>query len=99
MKTCTVTEAIGCRAVILACNGYGGNPALVAESKNPLQLDSKAATIGFDEYTNSENRYRMLKKANPKQADELMKKAAAWTKAHFAYYQKLAALNYDDVKK
>ncbi len=25
-------ESIGCRAVILACNGYGGNPALVAEN-------------------------------------------------------------------
>ncbi len=25
------TESIGCRAVILACNGYGGNPELVSE--------------------------------------------------------------------
>jgi len=75
---------------------YRYNPALVAENKNPLQLDSKAATIEFSEYTNAENRYRMLKKANPKAADELMKKAAAWSKAHFAYYQKLAALNFDE---
>jgi len=73
---------------------YRYNPALAAECKNPLQLDSKPATIGFEEYANAENRYRMLKKANPTAADELMKKAALWTKAHFAYYQKLAALNY-----
>jgi len=26
----------------------------------------------------------------------LMKKAAAWAKTHFAYYQKLAALNFED---
>ncbi|HSF93625.1 MAG TPA: FAD-dependent oxidoreductase [Thermohalobaculum sp.] len=26
------SESIGCRAVILACNGYGGNPELVAEN-------------------------------------------------------------------
>ena len=26
------TESIACRAVILACNGYGGNPKLVAEN-------------------------------------------------------------------
>jgi pyruvate-ferredoxin/flavodoxin oxidoreductase len=77
---------------------YRYNPALAAEGKNPLQLDSKAATISFEEYTSNENRYRMLKKANPKQADELMKKAAAWTKAHFAYYQKLASLTYDEKK-
>jgi pyruvate-ferredoxin/flavodoxin oxidoreductase len=75
---------------------YRYNPALAAECKNPLQLDSKAATIEFSEYTNNENRYRMLKKANPKQAEALMKKAGEWTKAHFAYYQKLAALNFED---
>jgi pyruvate-ferredoxin/flavodoxin oxidoreductase len=75
---------------------YRYNPALAAESKNPLQLDSKAATIGFEEYANAENRYRMLKKANPAAADELMKKAGQWVKAHFSYYQKLAALNFDE---
>ncbi len=26
------TESIGCRAMILACNGYGGNPELIAEN-------------------------------------------------------------------
>jgi pyruvate-ferredoxin/flavodoxin oxidoreductase len=75
---------------------YRYNPELAAECKNPLQLDSKPATIEFSEYTNNENRYRMLKKANPKAAEALMKKAAAWSKAHFAYYQKLAALNFED---
>jgi pyruvate-ferredoxin/flavodoxin oxidoreductase len=75
---------------------YRYNPTLAADCKNPLQLDSKAPTISFDEYTNNENRYRMLKKANPGQAEALMKKAGEWSKAHFAYYQKLAALNFDD---
>jgi pyruvate-ferredoxin/flavodoxin oxidoreductase len=75
---------------------YRYNPALAAECKNPLQLDSKPPTIEFSEYTDNENRYRMLKKANPKAAEALMKKAAQWSKAHFAYYQKLAALNFED---
>ena len=75
---------------------YRYNPALAADKKNPLQLDSKAATIAFEEYTNAENRYRMLKKANPEQAGALMKKAGEWTKAHFAYYQKLASLSFED---
>ena len=78
---------------------YRYNPALSLENKNPLQLDSKAATISFEEYTNAENRYRMLKKANPEAAGALMKKAGEWTKAHFAYYQKLAALSYDDTSE
>ncbi len=75
---------------------YRYNPMLAADCKNPLQLDSKAPTIGFGEYVNSENRYRVLKKNNPKGYEELMKKAEAWSKAHFSYYQKLAALNFED---
>jgi pyruvate-ferredoxin/flavodoxin oxidoreductase len=38
----------------------------------------------------------VLKKNNPKHADALMKKAAEWAKAHFAYYEKLASLNFED---
>lgn len=75
---------------------YRYNPALAAESKNPLQLDSKPPTIEFSKYTAGQNRYRMLKKVNPSQADELMKKAELGVKARFAYYQKLSALKYDD---
>lgn len=75
---------------------YRYNPQLAAECKNPLQLDSKAPTIAFEEYVNSENRYRVLKKNNPKGYEDLMRKAAAWSKAHFSYYQKLAALNFED---
>ena len=75
---------------------YRYNPALAADCKNPLQLDSKTPTIEFSEFADNENRYRMLRKANPKAADELMKKAGQWSKAHFAYYQKLAALNFED---
>jgi len=76
---------------------YRYNPALAAECKNPLQLDSKAATIDFMEYANNENRYRMLKKANPKDAEALMKKASEWARVHFAYYQKLASLSFEDM--
>jgi pyruvate-ferredoxin/flavodoxin oxidoreductase len=75
---------------------YRYNPSLIAECKNPLQLDSKTPTIEFSEYTKGQNRYRMLKKANPAQAEVLMEKAGQGVKAHFAYYQKLASLNYDD---
>ncbi|MDY0301026.1 MAG: pyruvate:ferredoxin (flavodoxin) oxidoreductase [Trichlorobacter sp.] len=76
---------------------YRYNPVLAAECKNPLQLDSKAATIDFMDYANNENRYRMLKKVNPESADELMQKAGQWAKEHFAYYQKLAALSFEDM--
>ena len=75
---------------------YRYNPVLAAECQNPLQLDSKVPTISFEEYAYGENRYKSLKKINPKAAEELMKQATKWTAARFAYYQKLAALTFDD---
>jgi pyruvate-ferredoxin/flavodoxin oxidoreductase len=74
---------------------YRYNPALAAEGKNPLQLDSKAPTTTFEDFASGENRYNVLKKINPEAAALLMKKASAWTADRFEYYQKLAALNYD----
>ncbi|MCI5197760.1 MAG: pyruvate:ferredoxin (flavodoxin) oxidoreductase, partial [Candidatus Electrothrix sp. AW5] len=51
---------------------YRYNPQLEDEGKNPLIIDSKEPTIKFAEYALNENRYRMLKMANPEQCDELM---------------------------
>ncbi|MDX9841601.1 MAG: thiamine pyrophosphate-dependent enzyme, partial [Desulfobulbus sp.] len=48
------------------------NPALEAEGKNPMIIDSKEPTISFSEYALNENRYRMLKLSNPTMADQLM---------------------------
>jgi len=73
---------------------YRYNPALAAAGKNPLQLDSKTPTTSFEDFANGENRYKVLKKINPAAADQLMKKASAWTAGRFEYYQKLAALTY-----
>ena len=74
---------------------YRYNPALVAEGKNPLQLDSKSPTTSFEEYAYGENRYKVLQKSNPEGAAILMKKATAWTASRFEYYEKLAALTYE----
>jgi len=48
------------------------NPALEAEGKNPMIIDSKEPTISFADYALNENRYRMLKLSNPEHADQLM---------------------------
>lgn len=74
---------------------YRYNPALTAENKNPLQLDSKSPTTSFEDYAYGENRYKVLRKTNPEGAAILMKKATAWTASRFEYYQKLAALTYE----
>jgi pyruvate-ferredoxin/flavodoxin oxidoreductase len=72
------------------------NPNLACEGKNPLQLDSKKPTISFEDYALSENRYRVLKKNNPKEAAHLMQQAAAWTARRFDLYEKMAAMTFTD---
>ena len=51
------------------------NPDLVAQGKNPFQLDSKAATIGLKEYAYNETRYTMLAKSDPEHAKKLLELA------------------------
>ena len=51
------------------------NPDLVAQGKNPFQLDSRPATIGLKDYIYNETRYTMLVKSNPEHAQELFKLA------------------------
>jgi pyruvate-ferredoxin/flavodoxin oxidoreductase len=51
---------------------YRYNPDLEDQGKNPLIIDSKEPTISFDDYALGENRYLMLKRVNPAEADSLM---------------------------
>lgn len=54
---------------------YRYNPELEEAGKNPLTIDSKEPTLGFADYILSENRYKMLKRINPTEADELIAQA------------------------
>ena len=70
------------------------NPDLACSGKNPLQLDSKKPTITFDDYALSENRYRVLKKNNPKNSATLMQQASDWSARRFDLYEKMAAMTF-----
>ena len=78
---------------------YRYNPALKAEGKNPLQLDSKAPTVSFADYAYSENRYRTLKGSNPERAAELMKLATQDVAERFNLIQQLANLQCGQCQK
>ncbi|HEY6872279.1 MAG TPA: pyruvate:ferredoxin (flavodoxin) oxidoreductase [Geobacteraceae bacterium] len=84
-------KAVACGHVPL----FRYNPALAAQGKNPLQLDSKSPSITFEEYAYGENRYRVLKKNNPEEAARLMTQANSWTARRFELYEKMAALSYE----
>jgi len=93
-----MTSAVDEQKKAVACGHwplYRYNPVLIAQDKNPLQLDSKAPTISFEEYAMGENRYRVLKKNNPETAAELIKKGNEWTTRRFKLYEKMAAMTFE----
>ncbi len=68
------------------------NPNLTKEGKNPLILDSKAPTMKFSESAMKENRFRVLKQMNPKNAQALMDTADKQFASKYDLLTKLAAL-------
>ena len=73
---------------------YRYNPQFTDQGKNPLMLDSKEPQIPFSDYAYNENRYRVLKKIDPKRADELMKFAQQNVTQRFKLYKQLSELDY-----
>ncbi len=74
---------------------YRFDPRLKEKGKNPLQLDSKAPTLDFEEYAYSENRYRTLQQLKPKAAEQLLKLARNDATQRYALMQQLAKLECD----
>ncbi len=73
-------------------NMFRFNPALKAEGKNPLSIDSKPATADYKEFILNEARYSSLTRSFPERAEELFEKAAAQSKAAREHLEKLAEL-------
>ena len=73
-------------------NMFRFNPALKAEGKNPLTIDSKPATTDYKEFILGEARYASLTRSFPERAEELFNKAAETSKEARAHLEKLAEL-------
>ena len=69
---------------------YRYNPALHAEGKNPLTLDSKEPTISLEKFAYNETRFRMLLQTNEVRAESLMKLAQHDVRDRWHHYQDLA---------
>ncbi|HTU01074.1 MAG TPA: pyruvate:ferredoxin (flavodoxin) oxidoreductase [Candidatus Sulfotelmatobacter sp.] len=68
------------------------NPALAAQGKNPLILDSKAPSIGLDKFESNETRFTMLKNSDPAAAKALLEQAQAEVNARWRLYEHWAAM-------
>jgi pyruvate-ferredoxin/flavodoxin oxidoreductase len=69
---------------------YRYNPALKAEGKNPLQLDSKEPTVDIQEYMYREIRFRALRDMQPERAATLLDQARREAKEKYSYFKYLA---------
>jgi len=82
-------KAVGCGHWPL----YRFDPRLKEQSKNPLQLDSKAPTVDFKDYAYGENRYRTLRQSKPETAAKLLKLAADDATQRYALMEQLSKLS------
>ncbi len=69
---------------------YRFDPRLVAEGKNPFQLDSKEGDYKIADFMYKEVRFKSLKAADPARADMLLKKAEEKAKRQWQEYKYLA---------
>jgi pyruvate-ferredoxin/flavodoxin oxidoreductase len=66
------------------------NPALREAGGNPFVLDSQRPRVRFRDYADNELRYRMLARTNPKEADDLMRRAEAAIRRKWDLYEVMA---------
>ena len=69
---------------------YRYNPMLKEEGKNPFVLDSKEPKASFQEFLDSEVRYKSLKKSFPEEATILFKQAESDAQERYSIYKKMA---------
>ncbi len=76
---------------------YRYNPLLEKEGKNPFQLDSKEPDWSkFQDFLNSEVRYTSLKKAFPKEANELFAAAEDNAKWRYKSYLRMSKADFSE---
>ncbi len=66
------------------------NPALRMAGRKPFVLDSPRPTIPLHEYAYNENRYNVLRKTNPEDAERLMQMAQETVDRRWETYEHLA---------
>ncbi len=69
------------------------HPSLREKGENPFILDSKEPTLDYGEFLAGENRYDVLKRTKPKEAERLFYEASAAAKERYLYLKNLVALH------
>jgi pyruvate-ferredoxin/flavodoxin oxidoreductase len=72
---------------------YRFDPRLASSDDRPFRLDSRPASMPFEEFARSEARFTMLAAANPERAADLMRAAQEDIDERRRYYEQLAGLD------
>jgi pyruvate-ferredoxin/flavodoxin oxidoreductase len=72
---------------------YRYDPSLAAEHKNPLQLDSKAPSLGVEEFMYRQTRFKVLRQTDPQRAEKLLEAARGDVAARWKFYEQMANLD------
>jgi len=74
------------------------DPRLIAQGKNPLQLDSKDPKWElYHDFLMNENRYQQLTKTDPESAERMLHKNLTDAKKRWTFYKRMAAMDYSEV--
>jgi pyruvate-ferredoxin/flavodoxin oxidoreductase len=74
---------------------YRFDPRLAEQGKNPLQLDSKAPSLDLGDFTNGQNRFKALSKAQPEVAARLLEQAKKNIARKYSLLEKLSQVECD----
>jgi pyruvate-ferredoxin/flavodoxin oxidoreductase len=72
------------------------NPQHAHEGKNPLHLDSKAPSIPYREFVETEVRFNMLWRTHPETAEKLLEQSQQDVLHRYHFYEQLAGLSWDE---
>ena len=72
------------------------NPENIPQGKPPLKLDSRAPSMPYRDYVQSETRFNMLWHTHPEVAEALVEEEQKFVNHRYNYYKQLSQLDWSD---
>jgi pyruvate-ferredoxin/flavodoxin oxidoreductase len=75
------------------------NPSHIEQGKPPMKLDSKAPSMPYKEYVQTETRFSMLWHTHPEVAEALVTEEQKFVNHRYNYYKQLSQLDWSDTEQ
>ncbi|TDG13925.1 pyruvate:ferredoxin (flavodoxin) oxidoreductase [Seongchinamella unica] len=72
------------------------NPQHIASGKPPMKMDSKAPSIPYRDYVQTETRFNMLWHSHPEVAETLLEQEQKFVNHRYHFYRQLSELDWSD---